>query len=279
LAVLEREDDWPALLGTLAWFRSHPRSGRFARQIDAPGVHSKFVESRRGLLGELLDLVLDPEAIESEAAGAAGFNRRYGLLDKPQLLRLRSLDPDLRFGLALGGASVGPRLAQLSLAAEDFARLFDARERPPFEEVFVTENEINFLAFPERPRALILFGSGYGFGHLAEAAWLRRVRLRYWGDLDTHGFAILDQFRSIFPDAESFLMDRATLLEHRDLWTEESSPTAADLSRLVGEEREVYDDLRRNRLAPALRLEQERIGFSRLEAALAKEASEDRPAD
>ena len=275
LAVLEREEDWPALLGTLAWFRSHPRSGRFARQIDAPGVHSKFVEARRGLLGELLDLVLAPEAIESEAAGTAGFNRRYGLRDKPQLLRFRSLDPGLRFGLAIVDASAAPPLAQLSqlsqlsLAAEDFARLFSADDRLPFEEVFVTENEINFLAFPERRASMILFGSGYGFGYLAEAAWLRRVRLRYWGDLDTHGFAILDQFRSIFPEAESFLMDRATLLEHRDLWTRESSPTAAELTRLVGEEREVYDDLRRDRLAPALRLEQERIGFAWLEAALA----------
>jgi len=278
LAILEHADEWPAIVGALVWFRDHPRSGRYVRQIDAPGVHSKFVESRRGLLAELLDLVLDAGAIDGKAVGAAGFARRYGLRDKPVMVRFRSLDPELRFGISAGhGATKAAdpahaednrTVSQLSLTADDFSRLF-AEDGSPFSQVFVTENEINFLAFPDRPSSLIVFGSGYGFDYLAGAEWLRRCRLRYWGDLDSHGFAILDQFRSFFPDAESFLMDRATLIAHRDLWTEESAPTAAELTRLLPEERDLYDDLRENRLAPSLRLEQERIGFSWLEAALA----------
>jgi hypothetical protein len=35
----------------------------------------------------------------------------------------------------------------------------------------------------------------------------------YWGDLDTHGFAILDELRAHCPHAESLLMNRATFLE------------------------------------------------------------------
>ena len=38
--------------------------------------------------------------------------------------------------------------------------------------------------------------------------------LVYWGDLDTHGFAILNRLRECFPHARSMLMDRATLLAH-----------------------------------------------------------------
>ncbi|MDP3178283.1 MAG: DUF2220 family protein [Spirochaetaceae bacterium] len=262
LEALERGAEWPTILGTLAWFREHPRSDRYPRQIDAPGVHSKFVESRRGLLAELLDLVLDPAAVDADAAGAAGFARRYGLRDKPALVRFRSLDGDLPFGAA-GLASV----AELSLRAKDFARLF-APGAAPYAEIFVTENEVNFLAFPERPGAAIILGAGYGFSQLADAAWLRDARLRYWGDLDTHGFAILDQFRSGFPDAESFLMDRETLLEHRALWTDEPKPAKSELRRLTPDEAALYDDLRSDRLRPSLRLEQERIGFSWLEAAL-----------
>jgi len=51
--------------------------------------------------------------------------------------------------------------------------------------------------------------------------------VHYWGDLDTHGFAILNQLRAWLPQTRSFLMDRQTLVEHRDRWGREPAPTAA----------------------------------------------------
>ncbi len=272
LLVMERDRDWPVLLEALAWFRSHPHSGLYARQIDAPGVHSKFVEGNRGLLAELLDLVLLPESIDWTATGASGFARRYGLRDRPLHVRLRILDPGLNLNLSFGhcAASAGSslRVDELTLLAEDFAKLLPPHGGPEHLQVFITENEINFLSFPFQEGGLIIFGAGYGFAALAQAEWLRRYPMRYWGDLDTHGFAILDQLRARFPDAASLLMDRATLLAHRELWTSEGSPSKADLGRLLPEEKELYDNLRFDRLAPALRLEQERIGFFWLEEAL-----------
>lgn len=272
LVVLEREADWPALLATLRWFQAHPRSGLYARQIDAPGVHSKFVEGNRGLLSELLDSVLPQEAIDTSVSGATSFARRYGLRDKPHQLRFRILDPYLELSLGLrlrrANADTSLRIEQLSLLAKDFARLVPACGLPGLEEVFITENEINFLSFPSLSGSLIVFGAGYGFSALAQADWMHACRIRYWGDLDTHGFAILDQLRADFPETESFLMDRATLLAHRELWTSESSPTKAELTRLLPDELGLYDELRYDRHAPALRLEQERIGFSWVESAL-----------
>ena len=50
--------------------------------------------------------------------------------------------------------------------------------------MFITENEINFLAFPAVADSLIIFGAGYGFETLVEAAWLARCRIHYWGDID-----------------------------------------------------------------------------------------------
>jgi hypothetical protein len=56
-------------------------------------------------------------------------------------------------------------------------------------------------------------------------------------------------------------MDRDTLLRFRTLWVEDLSPTLRDLPSLTRDERELYDDLRDNRLGGRLRLELERIGF------------------
>jgi hypothetical protein len=98
--------------------------------------------------------------------------------------------------------------------------------------------------------------------------WLSRCHVHYWGDIDTHGFAILDQLRCRFDHAESFLMDRTTLLAFESQWGEEEKQALRDLPRLNGEERALYDDLRDNRIRRNLRLEQERIGFSWVESAL-----------
>jgi hypothetical protein len=266
LEALEREREWPAMLATLDWFRLHPRSGRYLRQVDAPGVHSKFVEGRRGIFSELLDLVLEPDAIESDAKGSGSFVRRYGLLDKPVLVRLRSLDEGTAIYV---NSPKTPAMAvtEIALRQYEFATLFSPGESP-FEEMFITENEVNYLSFPTRNKAAVVLGGGYGFSHIAGAVWLHGTRIRYWGDLDTHGFAILDQFRSTFPGAESFLMDRNTLLAHRELWTTEPNPTHAELQRLGSEEASLYNDLRHDKLSASLRLEQERIRFSWVETAL-----------
>ncbi len=64
-------------------------------------------------------------------------------------------------------------------------------------------------------------------------------------------------------------MDRATLLAFEALWGEEDNQTLRDLPRLTPTESALYDDLRDNRLRRNLRLEQERVGFDWVQAALA----------
>ena len=151
----------------------------------------------------------------------------------------------------------------ITLDAESFARL-----QPAVSQVFITENEINYLAVPSLPDSLLVFGAGYGFEVLAQAQWLARCQVFYWGDIDTHGFAILDQLRACLPHAHSLLMDRATLLAFEPQWGREEKQTQRALSRLNAEERALYDDLRENKLGQILRLEQERIGFGWVENAL-----------
>lgn len=250
LQALELGDRWPRLLSVVAWLQAHPRPGVYLRQVDVPSVDSKFIEAHRGVLVELLDLVLPAEVVDLSATGVAQFARRYGFLDKPVRIRFRLLDSRVP---SLPGCE---GLADVTLDAASFATL-----DLPVERVFITENETNFLAFPEVPRAIVVFGAGYGWEALAQAAWLRRCALHYWGDIDTHGFAILDQLRAYHPQAISFLMDHETLLAHREQWGEESSPARHELPRLTPAERDLYDDLLCDRYRPGLRLEQERIGF------------------
>lgn len=256
LKALDLADAWPQLLGVCDWLIAHPRPGVYLRQVDIPGVHSKFIEVHRGVLTELLDLALPAARIDTTHTGINGFNQRYGFADKPVRIRFRALDP------ALVPIDDTPS-ADITLDAASFARL-----RLPVRRVFVTENETNFLAFPATPDAIVLFGAGYGWSALSAADWLRQADMDYWGDIDTHGFAILNQLRAHFAHVRSFLMDRDTLLAHEPHWGEEPDPIRHDLPRLTDIERTLYNDLRDNRIQARLRLEQERIGFGWLQRQL-----------
>ncbi|MGB9670369.1 MAG: DUF3322 domain-containing protein [Halothiobacillaceae bacterium] len=249
LQALELAGEWARLLAVVDWVRKHPRPAVYLRQVDLPGVHSKFIETHRAVLAELLDLALPADGVDTTKTGVAQFAARYGFLDKPTRIRFRVLDPGI---CALGGTSC----PDITLDASNFSHMaIDVRR------VFITENETNFLALPNVPGAIAIFGAGYGWSALAQARWLERCAIYYWGDIDTHGFAILDQLRSDFSHVRSFLMDRASLDAHAAFWGREERQQRGDLHRLTPEELSLYNDLRDNRIREALRLEQEHLGF------------------
>ena len=256
MEALALEGQWPLLLDVVGWLQAHPRPGIYLRQVDIPGVHGKFIESQRGVLTELFDLALPSGAIDDTRRGVTQFAARYGFRDKPPRVRFRMLDAAHRLLPAHGAQD-------MTLDADSFACL-----APAVKRVFITENEINYLAFPAMADSMILFGAGYGFEMLDQANWLTQCQLIYWGDIDTHGYAILDQLRARLPHVSSLLMDMATLLAHREQWSAESKPLSRDLPRLNREEAEVYDALRDMRLGRNVRLEQEMIGFAWLERRL-----------
>ncbi|MBO0741395.1 MAG: hypothetical protein J2P51_08200 [Hyphomicrobiaceae bacterium] len=253
LVALEHEDDWGRILDCLAWFRDHPRSGVYARQIDVAGVDTKFIEARKTLLAELLDIVLPAEAIDASVGGARGFEARYGLRGKPRLLRFRILDE--RHAIS--------NLTDLTVPVEEFVGLSISLAR-----VFVVENEITGLAFPPLPDSMVVLGLGHAVSLIGGAHWLDEREVYYWSDLDTHGFAMLDRLRASFPRIRSLLMDLETLLAHRALWTTEAAPHVAPLDRLTTEEAALYADLRYDRPGRSVRLEQERISFGWLRRTL-----------
>jgi hypothetical protein len=256
-ALLDHAADWDAVLAVVAWFQDHEHSNLYLRQIDIPGVDTKFIETRKSLLSELMGQVLAVEGADDAGAGAGNFERRYGLRTKPALLRFRILDPLLKIG----------GLSDLSVPAAEFAALETAATR-----VFVTENEINGLAFPDAQGSIVVFGLGYGLDLLLQAKWLGDRALHYWGDIDTHGFVMLDRLRAGFPHAQSLLMDQSVLAAHRAQWVRETSPHRGELGRLTPAEGALYEELRHDRLGQGVRLEQERIAYGWVRRAIATTA-------
>ena len=247
MQLLRLADRWDKLLATVRWIDERQSPGMYLRQLDLPGVDTKFIERHRGVLAELLDLQLAPDRIDADAADFAG---RYRFRRKPGYVRFR--------WPGLCGFS------ELSVRTDEFAAPPSGASR-----AYVVENEITYLAFPLPGDAVVIFGGGYAVDVLEPLGWLTDLDLVYWGDIDTHGFAILNRLRHRFGHARSMLMDRATLLEHRGQWVIEPRPTAAALDLLDAEETELYRDLVEGALGPSVRLEQERIRFAAIEQALA----------
>ncbi|MBO1266620.1 Wadjet anti-phage system protein JetD domain-containing protein [Arthrobacter cavernae] len=266
LKLLELGDDALTAALVALWLQDNPQPGIYVRQLSLPGVHTKFIENHRAVIGELAlglraDTEHNAESVESlpdataepgsllgltpARTPAARFAAGHGFLHPPELVRFRLLDPELTL---LGQAR------DLTVTAEAFSTL-----RLPIAKVVITENLVNFLALPEGPHTLAIYGGGYGFSSLRDARWLRDCEVLYWGDLDTHGFRILDQLRAVHPHVVSVLMDEATLLAHRDAWVTEPSSSKGVLGRLTAEESALYDGLRDDLFGTAVRLEQELI--------------------
>lgn len=259
LVALENGHDWERILAVITWFAAHPRPFIYLRQIDIERIDTKFIEERRALIAELLDQVLPGGSVETARSPTREFEERYGLRPKPTLIRFRLLDDSL----VLHG------LTDVATPASEFARL-----RLGVDRVFITENEINGLTLPPAPRSLAIFGLGYGLDRLGAIPWLRDTVVWYWGDIDTHGFAMLDRLRALLPHTHSFLMDEETLLAHRSHWGREEVQHAGALPRLSPPERRVHEALLAGTWAPSLRLEQERIGYSWVRHALAEAVQE-----
>ncbi len=252
--LLEHEGSWPRLLATVAWIVAHQSPELYVRQVDVPGVDTKFIEAHRLLLCDLLESVLPPDRIDLRFT-RSDFAGRFRLRRRPDYTRLRFLAPQTLF----------PGLSELTLRTAELARLDLG-----FSRVLIVENEISYLALPDLPDTVAIFGSGFALGSVAALTWLPQVTVLYWGDLDTYGFSILNQLRARYPDVTSVLMDADTLLAHSLQWVREEKPTAAALPHLTEDEAAVYRDLVEDRYGEHLRLEQERIRFSRVRRALAE---------
>ncbi len=205
--ALDQHDVWPQLLAAHAWLDAARGSGRRIRQIDAPGVDTKFVERHRAVLASLLGV----------SASAAGFARDLGLATATETVRLR---------FDQGFAGMPECLSEGTFRRSELAAVQGQRAER------IDRGERGDLLVGRHPamRAWSSGARGFEVDRAGSLPWLRDVEVHYWGDLDTHGFAILDRLRAWLPQTRSVLMDRETLLAHQDRWVVEDRPTRARLS-------------------------------------------------
>lgn len=230
-------------IAVVRWMRAHHTGDYYVREIPVVGVDTKWIEAHQAVV----------QAVVGELAFRA----------KPPLVDLRSLDADL----LIRGAR------RIILEVADAAQV-----TPLFSRVLIVENHTTFLALPHLAGTLAIWGAGYRAGELASTLpWLAGRDVLYWGDLDSHGFHILDRLRGRLPQLRSVLMDPHTARRHLELAVEEPTSTGFAPTRLTSQEVATLDLLRERSGTGCLRIEQERIVFTHVVKQLVAELPPELP--
>ncbi len=233
------ENEWTSLLKVCRYFKNKPDPHLYIRELPI-NVHTKFIENNKGIIKELLDIIIGDYVNADEKQFEVRFNLKF---DEP-IVRFRILDKTVSQSVFAGVTDLSIPISQFQLLSI------------PIQIVYIVENKINMLSFPFRNDSIVIWGHGFGIEVLKNVEWLNSKHIYYWGDIDAQGFEILSQVRTYFPSTQSFMMDKETFerFNENDKGTKSNVATELNLSK---EELELYDYLKNN----DLRLEQEKIPF------------------
>jgi hypothetical protein len=262
-------DDQQRLVDVCRWLHANPDSSLFLRQVPVEGIDTKWIENRKGLVATLLKLTfIEPDSIqptddEPDNDVVDNFHERLGLRRTPRLINVVLCDPALRE--QCGGART------LGLTSADLAAMSTIPRT-----VLITENKETGYAVPDRDGLLVIHGLGLNLKALTDVAWLRRVNVLYWGDIDAAGFEWLNNLRGYGVPATSLLMTESVIDSYRHLSTTAALPTNRQLPHLTPEEADVDAKLSAGHWGRRFLLEQERLPWpsclAALDAALADAA-------
>lgn len=245
--IIDYTNEWQNILQVCQYFKQNPKPNFYIRELPVK-VHTKFIERNKGIIRELLD-VLIYEHINTEEKE---FEKRFYLKYAEPQIRFRVLDKTISDNFFSG-------IDDIAIPVSQFEKL-----ELPIRKVLVVENKTTLytiLTLPKIDDTIAIFGSGYSVFNLKNARWLDNLKLLYWGDIDVQGFEILSQFRSYFQQTKSLLMDKKTF----DKFFEDDNGTPTNISKrltLTDEEQKLYDILKTNNW----RLEQEKIPFDYVNA-------------
>jgi hypothetical protein len=238
LSVIENETKWNDILKVCQYFLTNPKPELYIRQLPID-LHTKFIEQNEAVIKSLLDYLI-PNYIKD--ASEKQLSKRFYLLYDEPTIRIRQLDSRLKID----------NLSDLRIPLSDFEKI-----SIQCQNILLTENKMNFLALPQLPSSIAIWsGGGFMVSHLKNIHWLKTKNIFYWGDLDAHGYLMLHQMRSYFPQTTSVMMDSITF----DLFKKEGlvkgeKINSGNLYLLTAEEKKMFDYFKLNNL----RFEQEKI--------------------
>lgn len=239
LWLTNKNVNWNDVLKVCQYFLETPRPNLYLRQLPIE-IHTKFIEGNNVLIQSLLDYLI-PDHIRSVVQKR--FAERYFLKYDEPLIRIRLLDTQpTNFG----------NFSDISIPLSDFEKL-----DLPVRNVLITENKMNFLALPAITSTIAVWsGGGFNVSYLRNVAGLAEKRILYWGDIDEHGFQILHQLRSYYPNTQSIMMDHKTFEHFSDFAVVGTRNKSEQLSLLNEEEYQFFKQLK---MMDKNRLEQEKI--------------------
>ncbi len=237
--LTDAQNNWEGILKVCHYFLNNPRPNLYLRQLPI-AVHTKFIEDNVAIIQSILDFLI-PHHIRNHQQKR--FAERYFLKYDEPLIRMRMLDTCLtRFG----------NFSDISIPLTDFEKL-----DLPAGNVLITENKMNFLTLPAMPSAIAVWsGGGFKVSYLRNVSWLKEKHIFYWGDIDEHGFQMLHQLRSYYPNTQSIMMDYKTFEHFSEFAVVGARNKSEKLSLLNDEERKLFEHLK---LIDKSRLEQEKI--------------------
>lgn len=223
----------------LNYFKHNPKPNKYIRELDID-IDTKFIEDNKTIINNLLEIIIPNDINYNEEE----FEEKFNLKSKDSFIRIRILDKNIN---KLNGIHNSFNDFQLSIENINSLNL-------KCKNIFIVENEITFLTFPNLNDSIVIFGSGYAAKRLNKINWLSEKDIYYWGDLDSHGFDILNTIRKDLPNIVSIMMDRRTFDE---FYSKEVSPEIYrnEMNYLNSDEKELFNFLKANKY----RLEQEKI--------------------
>lgn len=232
---LIEHNTWTDTLKVCIYFIQNPKPNLYIRQLPID-IHTKYISENEGIIQSLLEFLIPEHINQSEKK----FEKRFNLKYSEPLIRIRFLDNQL---------SPIESSTDISLTLSEFKNF-----NLICTNIFITENIMNFLTLPHLPNTIAIWsGGGFNVSYLKEIDWLMSKQFFYWGDIDAHGFQILNQFRTYFPNTLAVMMDEETLSCFK---SGEGEPAANQtLQHLTKSETKLYNHLRQNNI----RLEQEKI--------------------
>lgn len=238
--VIDNANEWQNILQVCEYFKQNPKPNFYIRELPVK-VHTKFIERNKGIIRELLD-VLIYEHVNTEEKE---FEKRFYLKYAEPQIRFKVLDKTISDRFFSG-------IDDIAIPVSQFEKL-----DLPIKKVLVVENKTTLyttLTLPKMNDTIAIFGSGFSVFNLKNVRWFDNLKLFYWGDIDVQGFEILSQFRTYFPQTKSILMDKKSF----DKFFEDDTGMPSNIStrlNLTDEEQQLYDILKTNNW----RLEQEKI--------------------